>query len=56
MAIPKPTSPLEVAAVAAGALVGVVVVLPLLPLVLDLVVGAVRGVFEVVVPGGRTYE
>ncbi|WP_157971709.1 hypothetical protein [Halorussus litoreus] len=56
MAIPKPTSPLEIAAVAVGALVGLLVVLPLVPLLLDLVVGTFRSVFDVIVPGGRTYE
>jgi len=56
MAIPKPASPLEIAAVAVGALVAFVVVVPLVPFVLDFVIGAVRGVLDVVVPGGRTSE
>lgn len=56
MAIPKPTSALEVAAVVVGAIFAFVVVLPLVPLVLDFAVGVVRGVLDVVVPGGRTYS
>lgn len=56
MAIPKPTSPLEIAAVAVGALVALLVVFPLVPLLLDLAVGLFRGVFDTIVPGGRTYE
>ena len=56
MAIPKPTSALEITAVAAGALFGLLVVFPLIPLLLDLTVGVFRGFFDVVVPGGRTYE
>lgn len=56
MAVPKPTSPVEIAAVAVGALVALLVVFPLVPLLLDLVVGVVRGVFDAIVPGGRTYE
>lgn len=54
MAVPKPTSPLEFAAVAVGAVFALVVVFPLVPLLLDLVAGTFRGVFDVVVPGGRT--
>lgn len=56
MAIPKPTSPLEIAAVIVGVAVGLFVVLPLVPVVVELVVGTVRGVFDVIVPGGRTQE
>ena len=53
--IPKPTSPLEIAAVAVGALVGLIVVMPLVPLLLDFAIGLFRGVFDVIVPGGRTH-
>lgn len=56
MAVPKPTSALEVAAVAVGAVFALFVVVPLVPLVLDLVVGIFRGFFDVIVPGGRTYD
>ena len=52
--IPKPTSPLEIAAVAVGAVVGLLVVMPLVPLLLDFAIGLFRGVFDVIVPGGRT--
>lgn len=48
--IPKPTSPLEIAAVSVGALVGLLVVVPLVPLLLDFTVGLFRGVFDVIVP------
>ncbi|MFC7078893.1 hypothetical protein [Halorussus caseinilyticus] len=56
MAVPKPKSALEVAAVAIGAFVALLVVVPLVPLVLDLVIGIFRGFFDVIVPGGRTYS
>ncbi|NEU58303.1 hypothetical protein [Halorussus sp. MSC15.2] len=56
MAVPKPTSPLEIAAVAVGAVFALFIVVPLVPLVLDLVVGVFRGFFDVIVPGGRTYS
>lgn len=56
MAVPKSTSPLEVAAVAVGALVALLVVLPLVPLLVELAIGVFRGVFDVIVPGGRTYD
>lgn len=53
MGVPKPRSPLQWTAVTAGALVGLVVVVPLVPLLLDFAVGLFRGVFDVIVPGGR---
>lgn len=53
MGVPKPSSPLQFAAVAVGALVGLIVVVPLVPLLLDFAVGLFRGVFDVIVPGGR---
>lgn len=56
MAVPKPTSALEIAAVAVGAVFALLVVVPLVPLVLDLVVGVFRGFFDAIVPGGRTYD
>jgi hypothetical protein len=56
MAVPKPQSALEIAAVVVGALLALVVVLPLVPLVVEFVVGLFRGVFDAIVPGGRTYE
>lgn len=55
MTVPKPQSALEIAAVVVGAFLAFIVVLPLVPLVLDFLVGIVRGVFDVIVPGGRTY-
>lgn len=55
MAVPKPTTALEVAAVVVGAIFALFVVLPLVPVVLDFAVGVVRGVFDTIVPGGRTY-
>jgi hypothetical protein len=55
MAVPKPTSALELAAIAVGAFVALIVVVPLVPLLLDLVVGLFRAVFDAIVPGGRTY-
>ncbi|USZ69981.1 hypothetical protein NGM10_16385 (plasmid) [Halorussus salilacus] len=54
MAIPTPDSPTQMALVAVGAVVAFLVVVPLLPTVFDLLFGAVRSVFDVVVPGGRT--
>ncbi|WP_168215862.1 hypothetical protein [Halorussus ruber] len=56
MAVPKPTTALEAVAVVVGALVAFIVVVPLVPLLLDLVVGIFRGFFDAIVPGGRTYE
>lgn len=56
MAVPKPTSALEVGAVIVGAFVALIVVLPLVPVILDFVVGIFRGFFDVIVPGGRTYS
>jgi len=56
MAIPKPTGPLEIGAIAVGAVVALLVVVPLLPLVLEFAVGTFRGFFDTIVPGGRTYE
>ncbi|MFC4451429.1 hypothetical protein [Halorussus aquaticus] len=56
MAVPKPTSPLEIAAVAVGAVFALLIVVPLVPLVLELVIGVFRGFFDVIVPGGRTYS
>jgi hypothetical protein len=53
MGVPKPTSPLQIAAVAVGALVGLLVVVPLVPVLLDFTVGLFRGVFDVIVPWGR---
>lgn len=50
MAIPKPTSPLEIGAVSVGAVFALLVVMPLLPLLLDFAVGLFRGVFDVIVP------
>ncbi|WP_276302249.1 hypothetical protein [Halorussus lipolyticus] len=55
MALPKPTTALEVAAIVAGAFVALIVVVPLVPLLLDLAVGIFRGFFDAIVPGGRTY-
>lgn len=37
-----------------GGIVGVLVVLPLVPLILELVVGVLKGVLDVVVPGGSS--
>lgn len=54
MAVPHPQSPTQIALVVVGVLVGLVVVLPLVPTVLDIVFGTFRGVFDVIVPGGRT--
>lgn len=54
MGVPKPTSPLQIAAVTVGALVGLIVVVPLVPLLLDFAVGLFRGIFDVIVPGGRS--
>jgi hypothetical protein len=56
MAVPKPTTALEVAAVIVGALVAFIVVVPLVPVILDLLVGIFRGFFDAIVPGGRTYS
>jgi len=56
MALPKPTGPLEIAAVAVGAVVALLVVVPLLPVVFEFLLGTVRAFFDVIVPGGRTYE
>lgn len=56
MAVPKPQSPLQIAAVAVGAVFALLVVVPLVPLVIDLLVGVFRGFFDVIVPGGRTYD
>lgn len=56
MAIPKPSGPLEIGAVAVGAVVALFVVVPLVPVLVEFVVGTVRGFFDVIVPGGRTYE
>jgi hypothetical protein len=47
--VPKPTSPLEIAAVTVGALVGLLVVVPLVPLLLDFAIGLFRGVFDVII-------
>lgn len=55
MAIPKPTTPLEIAATVVGALVAFIVVVPLIPVLFEMVVGIFRGFFDVIVPGGRTY-
>jgi hypothetical protein len=55
MAVPKPTTALEVAAVVVGAFVAFIVALPLVPVILDLVVGIFRGFFDAIVPGGRTH-
>lgn len=54
MGVPKPSSPLQFAAVAVGALVGLFVVMPLVPILLEFAVGLFRGVFDVIVPGGRS--
>lgn len=56
MAVPKPTTALEVAAIVVGAFVAFIVVVPLIPLILDFVVGIFRGFFDTIVPGGRTYS
>ena len=56
MAVPKPTTALEIAAVVGGAFVAFIVVVPLVPVILDLVAGIFRGFFDAVVPGGRTYS
>ncbi|WP_170977388.1 hypothetical protein [Halorussus salinisoli] len=56
MAVPKPTTAFETAAVAIGALLALIIVVPLVPVVLDLVIGVFRGVFDAIVPGGRTYS
>jgi hypothetical protein len=56
MAVPKPTTALEVAAVIVGALVAFIVVVPLVPVILDLLVGIFRGFFDAIVPSGRTYS
>ncbi|WP_162224681.1 hypothetical protein [Halorussus amylolyticus] len=53
MAIPRPSSPVEIGLVAVGAVVAFLVVVPLLPTVFDVLYGAFRGVFDVIVPGGR---
>lgn len=54
MAVPKPTSGLEIALVAVGGVFALFVVLPLVPLLLDFLLGAFRGIFDVIVPGGRS--
>lgn len=54
MAVPRPQSPTQIALVVVGAFVGLVVVLPLVPTILDIVLGTFRGIFDVIVPGGRT--
>jgi len=56
MTVPRPETPVQIALVAAGALVAFVVVLPLVPTLLDLLAGSVRGVFDAVVPGGPDYR
>lgn len=56
MAIPRPETALEIGLALGGVVVAFFVVLPLVPLVLDLVFGTLRSVFDVIVPGGRTYE
>jgi hypothetical protein len=56
MAVPKPTTALEVAAVVVGAFVAFIVVVPLVPVILDLAVGIFRGFFDAIVPVGRTYS
>jgi len=56
MAVPRPETPVQIALVAIGAAVAFVVVLPLVPTVLDVLVGTVRGVFDAVVPGGPDYR
>jgi hypothetical protein len=55
MSIPKPSGPLEIGAVAVGAVVALLVVVPVLPVVLEFVVGTFRAFFDSIVPGGRTY-
>lgn len=52
MAIPRPTSPTEIGLVAVGSVVGLLVVLPLLPTILDFVFGPVGTVLDVILPGG----
>lgn len=54
MEVPKPSSPLEYAAVGVGAVVALIVVLPLLPTLLDFTIGTFRAFFDVIVPGGST--
>lgn len=52
MRVPQPTSPWEVAVLVVGGIVGLFVVLPLVPLVLEFVVAPVVTAIEVVVPDG----
>ncbi|WP_167599508.1 hypothetical protein [Halorussus marinus] len=56
MAVPRPETPVQIALVAVGAAVAFVVVLPLVPTLLDLLAGTVRGVVDAVVPGGPDYR
>lgn len=53
MAIPRPTSPTEIGLVAVGSVVGLFVVLPLLPTILDFVFRPVWTVLDVILPGGN---
>lgn len=54
MAIPRPETALEIGLTVGGLVVGFFVVLPLAPLVLAFVLGTIRSIFDVIVPGGRT--
>jgi hypothetical protein len=56
MAVPRPETPVQIALVAIGAAVAFVVVLPLVPTVLDILTGTVRGVCDAIVPGGPDYR
>lgn len=53
MALPRPTSPMEIGLVVVGSAVGLLVVLPLLPTILDFLFGTVETVLDVIFPGGN---
>lgn len=53
MAIPRPTSPTEIGLVAVGSVVGLLVVLPLLPTILDFVFRPLWTILDVILPGGN---
>lgn len=56
MADSKLATALKAGAAVVGVFVALVVVLPLVPLLLELAVGVFRAFFDAIVPGGKTYE